>query len=273
MAQVFNSKVSIITKSEIRYEGTIYQINPQQQTIALKDVRSFGTEGRRPDHEIPPNQQSYDILVFKAAEIKGFKTLEENKPEEIKLENVKQENQSQQPQIFQPPQNIEQIEQQQDSRAQLQNNYPQNQQTKTNGTNPRAFNFEEMLQKANEIEKIKKQEVKPKYNPTSFFDSLSTSTQKQERITQQRNQNQIDTDTFGNFYKQRQNNNNNNNNGQRRNNNHNNNNYNNKNNFNNKNNNNYRRKNNDQQRVIYVEKQSLEQYQQQPQQQQQQQQQ
>ncbi|CAD8090470.1 unnamed protein product [Paramecium primaurelia] len=271
MAQVFNSKVSIITKSEIRYEGTIYQINPQQQTIALKDVRSFGTEGRRPDHEIPPNQQSYDILVFKAAEIKGFKTLEENKSEDLKFENVKQENQSQQPQNLQPPQNIEQIEQQQEVRGQFQNNFPQNQQIKSNGTNPRAFDFDEMLQKANEIEKIKKQEGKPKYNPTSFFDSLSTSTQKQDRQTQQRNQNQIDTDTFGNFYKQRQHNNNNNNNGQRRNNN--NNNYNNKNN-NNNNNNYYRRKNNDPQRVVYVEKQSLEQYQQQqPQSQQQQQQQ
>ncbi|CAD8089967.1 unnamed protein product [Paramecium primaurelia] len=268
MAQVFNSKVSIITKSEIRYEGTIYQINPQQQTIALKDVRSFGTEGRRPDHEIPPNQQSYDILVFKAAEIKGFKTLEENKSEDLKLENVKQENQSQQVQHFQPPQNIEQIEQQQEQRGQFQNYFPQNQQIKSNGTNPRAFNFEEMLQKANEIEKIKKQEVKPKYNPTSFFDSLSTSTQKQERSTQQRNQNQIDTDTFGNFYKQRQHNNNNNNNGQRRNNNNNNNN----NNYNKNNNKNYRRNNNDQQRVVYVEKQSLEQYQQQSQQSQQQQQ-
>lgn len=47
-SQMFNSKVSIITKSEIRYEGTLFQVNPQQQNLALKDVRSFGTEGRRP---------------------------------------------------------------------------------------------------------------------------------------------------------------------------------------------------------------------------------
>ena len=44
----FNGKVSIITKSEIRYEGTLAAINPQQQNLTLKDVRSFGTEGRRP---------------------------------------------------------------------------------------------------------------------------------------------------------------------------------------------------------------------------------
>ncbi|TNV74763.1 hypothetical protein FGO68_gene17811 [Halteria grandinella] len=189
------------------------------------------------EHEIPPNQQSYDIIVFKAAEIKELKTFDENKPEENKIETKSEINQK-------PP-----------TRYDLQHMFsvPQFQQPENNqrnGTNPRAFDFDEMLEKANEIEKIKKQEVKPKYNPTSFFDSLSTSTQKQDRQPQQRNQNQIDTDTFGNFYKQRQyNNNNNNNNGQRRNNGPYNNNY----------------QNRRQQKVVYVEKQS-----QQPQQEQQQ---
>ena len=59
------NRISIITKSEIRYEGTLYQINAQDQNIALSNVRSFGTEGRRPGSEIQASNNAYDYIVFR----------------------------------------------------------------------------------------------------------------------------------------------------------------------------------------------------------------
>ncbi|KAM3136020.1 hypothetical protein pb186bvf_011825 [Paramecium bursaria] len=176
MDKLFNNKVSIITKAEIRYEGTLYQINPQQQTLALKEVRSFGTEGRRPDHEIPPNSQTYDVLVFKAIDIKELKNADD-------LLNQEKQNVQSQPQEL-PKQTP-----------------PPQTQYRKQGDN-RQFDFEEVCEKMNELEKVKKQEIKPKYNKTSFFDNLSTNKGEKQQI---RNQNQLDTDTFGNFYKQKQN--------------------------------------------------------------------
>ena len=38
--------VRIITYSNIRFEGTLYQINPKEKTIALKNVKNYGTEDR-----------------------------------------------------------------------------------------------------------------------------------------------------------------------------------------------------------------------------------
>ena len=34
-----NSKVSLISKASIRYEGTLYSINPQEATITLSNGR------------------------------------------------------------------------------------------------------------------------------------------------------------------------------------------------------------------------------------------
>jgi protein LSM14 len=67
-----SNRVSIITKSEIRYEGNLYQINPQDQNIALSSVRSFGTEGRRPGNEIQPTIAIYDYIVFRGTDIKDI---------------------------------------------------------------------------------------------------------------------------------------------------------------------------------------------------------
>jgi hypothetical protein len=66
--------LNLISKQEIRYEGTLVQINSQDQTLLLKNVKSYGSEGRRGKGatEIPPSTQVYEHIIFKASELKDF---------------------------------------------------------------------------------------------------------------------------------------------------------------------------------------------------------
>jgi len=74
-------KIGLISKSLIRYEGTLYTIDTNESTIALSNVRSFGTEGRRAieGQEIPPSNEVYEFIVFRASDIKDL-YVSENPP-------------------------------------------------------------------------------------------------------------------------------------------------------------------------------------------------
>ena len=85
-----DKRIRIITVSEIRYEGTLYQINKKDKTIALKNVVAFGTEDRRVDQVIPPSQNVYELIIFKASHIKDITVLsqeEENKTQVAQAQN------------------------------------------------------------------------------------------------------------------------------------------------------------------------------------------
>ncbi|KAE9015970.1 hypothetical protein PF011_g7374 [Phytophthora fragariae] len=71
------SRISLVSKTDIRDEGFLFNIDTRQSTVALQSVRSFGTEGRRPEHEhVLPSPHVLQYATFKAAEIKDLHVCE-----------------------------------------------------------------------------------------------------------------------------------------------------------------------------------------------------
>jgi len=68
------SKISLISNAEIRYEGILYTINTEESTIALQNVKSFGTEGRKSPN-IPASNESYNFIIFRGKDIKDLTVL------------------------------------------------------------------------------------------------------------------------------------------------------------------------------------------------------
>jgi len=66
------SKISLISKLDIRYEGTLYSVNTADSTIALVKVRSLGTEDRNVANAVPARDDVYEHIIFKAADIKDL---------------------------------------------------------------------------------------------------------------------------------------------------------------------------------------------------------
>ncbi|EDO49317.1 predicted protein, partial [Nematostella vectensis] len=66
------SIINLVSKAEIRYVGTLYAIDTKESTVTLANVRSFGTEGRKVDVEIPPRNEIYEYIVFRGQDIKDL---------------------------------------------------------------------------------------------------------------------------------------------------------------------------------------------------------
>ncbi|GMI20474.1 hypothetical protein TrCOL_g7397 [Triparma columacea] len=68
---LLGNKISLISKKDIRYSGILYTINEVDHTVALKDVRSFGTEDRC-STVIPPSSEVHEYLLFRGCDIKDL---------------------------------------------------------------------------------------------------------------------------------------------------------------------------------------------------------
>lgn len=97
-APFIGSKISLISKAEIRYEGILYQVDTKESTVTLAKgiiidadyitismlffcfgslpVRSFGTEGRPSSKHIPPRSEVYEFIIFRGSDIKDLNVSE-----------------------------------------------------------------------------------------------------------------------------------------------------------------------------------------------------
>ena len=158
-----NTLVSIITKSDVRYEGTLFNINPTEQTLTLINVKSLGTEGRRPGNEISCSQEIFSSIVFKGNDIKDLQVIEKTEKKEEPKEVPKQSKKASEEFDF--------------SRM--------------------NEKFEKLSLPSND-----KKDFGTYNKQAGFFDSISNSTVEKETESRANRQNQAKTDmeTFGNDY-------------------------------------------------------------------------
>ncbi|EMR09247.1 hypothetical protein PNEG_02581 [Pneumocystis murina B123] len=83
--EYLNSKISLISQSGIRYIGILHDINSKDSTISLKNVRSYGTEGRKgnPREEIPASDNIFEYIVFRGSDVKDLKIEEPAPPRSV----------------------------------------------------------------------------------------------------------------------------------------------------------------------------------------------
>jgi len=77
MNSYIGSQISLISTSDVRYEGTLYSVDPDESTIALKNVRHMGTEDRRTDNVIEASPTVYEYIIFRGENIKNLKLVEQ----------------------------------------------------------------------------------------------------------------------------------------------------------------------------------------------------
>lgn len=74
------SKISLISKAQIRYEGILSSVDTERSTVALAKVKSYGTEDRHADRPVPPKDEIYEYIIFRGSDIKDITVSEPPKP-------------------------------------------------------------------------------------------------------------------------------------------------------------------------------------------------
>jgi len=79
MPPYIGSRISLISRSDVRYEGTLYTIDPQDSTIALQNVRNMGTENRRAgDERVEASPTVYEYIIFRGDNILNIKLIDDD---------------------------------------------------------------------------------------------------------------------------------------------------------------------------------------------------
>lgn len=211
-----NAKIRIITNSDIRYEGTLYKINPDEKTITLRNVQSFGTEDRRADKVQPASALIYEYIVFRSIEIKDLIVLkEENIQAEKTTDNKKDEKKN-------TPQETKSVTTPVPQKTDTKVNQPQKKEETTLKPNVNkpvelkteepiqnhpvqkssgVFQFDKMVESLSEFERNKTEKSKKyesKYENDDFFDTISSSVASdKKREIESYNDKRMDRDTFG----------------------------------------------------------------------------
>jgi protein LSM14 len=69
-----SSRISLISNSDIRYVGTLVEINSENATVALENVMSYGTEDRRTGEDAyGPSTSLYDYILFRGSDVKDLR--------------------------------------------------------------------------------------------------------------------------------------------------------------------------------------------------------
>lgn len=87
--QYIGSRISLISKADIRYEGILHEVDAKASTVSLGNVRIWGTEDRRKKNDkdyVAPADQLFECVVFRASDIKDLTVKEAppKKPEQAK---------------------------------------------------------------------------------------------------------------------------------------------------------------------------------------------
>lgn len=71
--------ISLTSVSDIRYEGTLYTLDPEKATVALQNVKCFGTEDRQKEIT-PASDEIFEFIIFRSSDIKSLRVFESPKP-------------------------------------------------------------------------------------------------------------------------------------------------------------------------------------------------
>lgn len=81
MSQYIGKTISLVSNMDVRYVGTLHEINSVESTVSLNSVRSYGTEGRRGGiDEIPPSEHTYEYIIFRGSDVKDLKIADNAPP-------------------------------------------------------------------------------------------------------------------------------------------------------------------------------------------------